>query len=87
MRGLHATGYINFRMRAMRVSFLCHHLPMDWRSGVTHYMHTKLNLESKLCPVCQRPFTWRRKWAKDWEQVIYCSNRCRKEKHRVKSET
>ena len=32
---------------------------------------------SKLCPVCQRPFQWRKKWATVWEQVIYCSDRCR----------
>ncbi|SEG71790.1 FAD-binding domain-containing protein [Marinobacterium lutimaris] len=31
MRALHTTGYINFRMRAMLVSFLCHHLNIDWR--------------------------------------------------------
>ncbi|MGA1135291.1 MAG: DUF2256 domain-containing protein, partial [bacterium] len=24
--------------------------------------HTKPNLPQKVCPVCQRPFTWRRKW-------------------------
>jgi deoxyribodipyrimidine photo-lyase len=29
------TGYLNFRMRAMVVSFLCHHLNVDWRQGVT----------------------------------------------------
>ena len=36
MRCLHATGWINFRMRAMLVSFLCHHLDIDWRLGVYH---------------------------------------------------
>jgi len=34
MRCLHATGYINFRMRAMLVSFLCHQLNIDWKRGV-----------------------------------------------------
>jgi deoxyribodipyrimidine photo-lyase len=29
MRCLHQTGYLNFRMRAMLVSFLCHHLNID----------------------------------------------------------
>lgn len=33
MRCLRATGYINFRSRAMLVSFLCHHLWQDWRAG------------------------------------------------------
>lgn len=34
MRCVQATGWINFRMRAMVVSFLCHHLDQDWRKGV-----------------------------------------------------
>ena len=33
---LEATGWINFRMRAMVVSFLTHHLFQDWRLGVYH---------------------------------------------------
>lgn len=36
MRCLNATGWINFRMRAMLVSFLCHQLDLDWRQGVYH---------------------------------------------------
>lgn len=31
MRYLHATGWINFRMRAMLVSFASYHLWLDWR--------------------------------------------------------
>lgn len=31
MRCLKQTGYINFRMRAMLVSFVTHHLNIDWR--------------------------------------------------------
>jgi deoxyribodipyrimidine photo-lyase len=34
MRALVATGYLNFRMRALLVSFLCHHLDVDWQEGV-----------------------------------------------------
>jgi deoxyribodipyrimidine photo-lyase len=34
MKCLHATGWINFRMRALVVSFLTHHLFQDWRKGV-----------------------------------------------------
>lgn len=37
MRCLEKTGWINFRMRAMLVSFLCHHLFLDWRQGA-HYL-------------------------------------------------
>ncbi|WP_300380886.1 DUF2256 domain-containing protein [uncultured Alcanivorax sp.] len=39
----------------------------------------KAALPEKTCPVCQRPFSWRRKWARHWEQVVYCSERCRRE--------
>ena len=35
-------------------------------------------LPSKTCPVCGREFKWRRKWARDWENVRYCSERCRR---------
>ncbi|WP_201584812.1 DUF2256 domain-containing protein [Psychrobacter sp. HII-4] len=45
--------------------------------------HKKANLPQKTCPVCQRPFTWRKKWEKDWEQVIYCSERCRRGKSKA----
>ena len=37
----------------------------------------KGDLPSKVCPACARPFVWRRKWARDWDRVIYCSDRCR----------
>jgi hypothetical protein len=40
----------------------------------------KEHLPSKLCVVCQRPFTWRKKWDKDWDKVLYCSNACKKQK-------
>ncbi|WP_460189048.1 DUF2256 domain-containing protein [Urechidicola sp. KH5] len=37
----------------------------------------KSNLPSKICVVCKRPFDWRKKWERDWEQVKYCSKRCK----------
>nr|WP_317200832.1 DUF2256 domain-containing protein [uncultured Psychrobacter sp.] len=40
----------------------------------------EVNLPQKVCPVCLRPFTWRKKWEKDWEQTIYCSERCQRGK-------
>ena len=41
-------------------------------------MRRKGDLPSKPCARCGRPFTWRRKWARDWEQVRYCSEACRR---------
>jgi len=36
----------------------------------------KADLPEKTCPTCKRPFSWRKKWEKNWEQVKYCSKRC-----------
>lgn len=40
----------------------------------------KANFLTKLCPVCGLSFTWRKKWAKCWDEVKYCSEKCRKNK-------
>jgi hypothetical protein len=40
-------------------------------------MHKKQHLPEKICVVCQRPFSWRKKWEKNWEEVKYCSQACR----------
>ncbi|MBK04632.1 MAG: hypothetical protein CL920_19790 [Deltaproteobacteria bacterium] len=44
--------------------------------------HKKKHLPSKVCEACGRPFNWRKKWARCWEQVKYCSQRCKR--HRQK---
>jgi hypothetical protein len=40
-------------------------------------MISKGDLPSKVCIACARPFAWRKKWARDWDEVKYCSDRCR----------
>ena len=40
MRALKYTGYLNFRMRAMITSFLCHHLNVHWLKAA-HYLATQ----------------------------------------------
>jgi hypothetical protein len=37
---------------------------------------SKSDLPVKICAACMRPFTWRKKWRRDWDQVKYCSDRC-----------
>jgi len=32
----------------------------------------------KTCAVCGLPFNWRKKWERCWEEVRYCSERCRR---------
>jgi hypothetical protein len=39
--------------------------------------HKKPHLPTKVCASCGRPFAWRKKWARDWDNVLYCSDRCR----------
>jgi len=34
----------------------------------------------KTCVTCGRTITWRKKWERDWEQVRYCSDGCRRHK-------
>ncbi|MEK9820447.1 MAG: DUF2256 domain-containing protein [Pseudomonadales bacterium] len=49
-------------------------------------MRRKTDLPTKLCVVCGRPFVWRKKWARDWVNVKYCSARCRATPPRPASE-
>ena len=53
------------------------------RSGNRGKHRKKGDLPSKTCAVCGRPFTWRRKWAAVWDDVKYCSDRCRGERNRA----
>ena len=40
-------------------------------------MVRKGDLPTKICATCQRSFAWRKKWAKVWDEVRFCSDRCR----------
>ncbi|MBM3862878.1 MAG: DUF2256 domain-containing protein [Verrucomicrobia bacterium] len=44
----------------------------------------KQQLPEKTCPVCGRPFKWRKKWQRTWEEVKFCSDRCRMAKHKAR---
>ena len=45
MRCVIDTGYLNFRMRALLVSFLTHHLWQNWQDGVVHLAKNFLDFE------------------------------------------
>ena len=49
-------------------------------------MRKKGDLPQKPCVHCGRPFAWRRKWAQVWDEVRYCSDRCRTEARKGASE-
>ncbi len=40
-------------------------------------MRRKGDLPVKTCATCGKPFAWRKKWEKVWDEVKYCSDRCR----------
>jgi hypothetical protein len=43
-------------------------------------MIKKVDFPQKHCPVCDRAFTWRKKWRNVWNEVKYCSKRCQQSK-------
>ena len=40
------------------------------------------NIPSKICVTCGRPFTWRKKWERCWDEVQTCSKRCNSERRK-----
>lgn len=36
--------------------------------------------DTKVCVSCGREMRWRKSWAKNWDEVRYCSDACRKAK-------
>jgi hypothetical protein len=47
-------------------------------------MRKKADLPQKTCARCGLPFTWRKKWEKNWDEVRYCSDRCRNDKGKAR---
>jgi hypothetical protein len=46
--------------------------------GMTFFKGNKQFLPEKPCATCGRPMTWRKRWAKNWDTVKYCSDACRR---------
>ncbi len=46
----------------------------------TGFKGNKASLPSKPCLACGRPMSWRKAWAKNWAEVRYCSEACRRNK-------
>ncbi len=38
----------------------------------------KQSLPSKACTACGRAMSWRKRWARSWDDVKFCSEACRK---------
>lgn len=52
-------------------------------SAKTQLKGFKAHLPTKPCAHCQRLMSWRKKWARTWDEVRYCSDRCRQEARRA----
>ena len=44
----------------------------------TEFKGNKQALPRKPCVACGREMVWRRAWAKNWAEVRYCSDACRR---------
>ena len=47
-------------------------------SGASSFKGNKQSLPSKPCVACGRAMTWRKRWARSWDDVKFCSDACRK---------
>ncbi|MFS8483972.1 DUF2256 domain-containing protein [Xanthomonas campestris pv. raphani] len=49
-----------------------------WSTQLPLAQHAqKATSSRKTCLHCGRPFRWRKKWERVWDEVKYCSDRCR----------
>lgn len=55
------------------------------QGGPAGHKGNKAALPSKPCAVCGLAMSWRKAWAKNWAEVLYCSEACRKNKPKGKS--
>ncbi len=46
------------------------------RRNANGTVRKKGDLPQKICAACGRPFVWRKKWERVWEEVRFCSDRC-----------
>jgi hypothetical protein len=46
-------------------------------------MVRKGDLPVKTCEACGRPFAWRKKWERVWDEVRTCSDRCKGDLRRI----
>jgi hypothetical protein len=52
----------------------------DLQQRMARQAKTKNGFAPKVCVRCGLPIEWRKKWAKNWDEVKYCSTRCRDDK-------
>ncbi|HBG96622.1 MAG TPA: hypothetical protein DDY14_15160 [Chromatiaceae bacterium] len=70
---LAANAYLNIKHPCVRAS-------VPHIAGIDEFHQRGLIVIriERICAVCGRGISWRRKWARDWENIKYCSDACRK---------
>ena len=53
--------------------------------GMNYVAKTKNGFVPRVCESCGLKFEWRKKWARDWEHVKFCSDFCREKKVGLKN--
>jgi hypothetical protein len=48
------------------------------RARMSGFKGNKQSLPTKPCVACGRPMSWRKRWARTWDEVRYCSDACRR---------
>ena len=56
----------------------CHKKELMKPADPARFKGNKQLLPSKPCVACCRPMTWRKRWARNWDEVNFCSDACRK---------
>ena len=54
---------------------------LTWISDVVSVI--KNGFKPRVCVTCNLEFEWRKKWAKNWENVKYCSEKCSRSKKKL----
>jgi hypothetical protein len=52
------------------------------RASTSAFKGNKRSLPGKPCVACGRPMTWRKRWARNWDEVKFCSQACREARRR-----
>jgi len=56
---------------------------VPFRASLSMATRNPHNLPVKTCVVCNREFTWRKKWENCWDEVQTCSKRCNGERKKA----
>ena len=72
----------NMKTKLVALICLCF-VSLSWAQESEDFLKYKMPnrlLPKKICRTCKLSFKWRKKWRNNWNSVLYCSERCRRNK-------